>query len=98
MIRKPLTDLTKKNSFRWSSTAQTSFTTLKTALKQAPVLALPDVTKTFVVETNVSGYGIRVILMQEGHLIAFISKALSPWHAALSVYDRELLAIVQAVT
>jgi len=36
--------------------------------------------------------------MQEGHPIAFISKALSPRHADMSVYDRELLAIVQAVT
>nr|XP_009762104.1 PREDICTED: uncharacterized protein LOC104214174 [Nicotiana sylvestris] len=33
-----------------------------------------------------------------GHPIAFISKALSPRHAALSVYDRELLALVHAVT
>ncbi|KAH0702597.1 hypothetical protein KY285_016875 [Solanum tuberosum] len=36
--------------------------------------------------------------MQEGHPITFISKVLSPRHAALSVYDRELLAIVQVVT
>ncbi|OIT33037.1 hypothetical protein A4A49_64122, partial [Nicotiana attenuata] len=36
--------------------------------------------------------------MQEGHPIAFISKALSPKHATLSVYDRELLAMVHAMT
>ena len=98
MISKPSTDLTKKNNFRWSNTAQTTFTILKTALREAPILALTYVTKTFVVETYASGYGIGVILMQEGHPIAFISKALSPRHAALSVYDRELLAIVQAET
>ncbi|XP_018624163.1 uncharacterized protein [Nicotiana tomentosiformis] len=56
------------------------------------------VTKTFIVETDASGYGIGALLMQEGHPIAFISKALSPKHAALSVYDRELLAMVHAVT
>lgn len=49
-------------------------------------------------ETDASGYGIGAILMQEGHPITFISKALSPKHAALFVYDRKLLAIVQDVT
>lgn len=35
--------------------------------------------------------------MQEGLPIDFISKTLSPRHVAMSVYDRELLVIVQAV-
>ncbi|XP_070031892.1 uncharacterized protein [Nicotiana tomentosiformis] len=68
------------------------------ALSKAPVLALPDMSKTFILETDASGYGTGVVLMQQGHPIAFISRALSPTHAALSVYDRELLAIVHAVT
>lgn len=71
---------------------------MKAALTQAPVLALPDANKTFIVETDANGYGIGAVLMQEGHPIAFISKALSPRHVALSVYDRELLAMVHAVT
>lgn len=50
------------------------------------------------VETDASGYEIGVVLMQERHPITFISKALSPKHAALSVYDRELLAIVHDAT
>jgi len=36
--------------------------------------------------------------MQEGHPIAFVSKALGPRQLALSTYERELLAIVYAVT
>lgn len=36
--------------------------------------------------------------MQEGHPITFISKTLSPKNRGLSVYDKELLAIVFAVT
>lgn len=36
--------------------------------------------------------------MQQGHPIAFITGALSLKHAALSIYDRQLLAVVYAVT
>ncbi|KAF3627576.1 hypothetical protein FXO37_29799 [Capsicum annuum] len=71
---------------------------LKDALTQSSVLALPDAKKLFVVKTVASGYGFGALLMQERHLIAFISKALSPKHVALSVYDRELLSIIQAIT
>lgn len=31
--------------------------------------------------------------MQEGHPIAFMSKALSVWHQGLLVYEKELLAV-----
>nr|XP_033514864.1 uncharacterized protein LOC117279428 [Nicotiana tomentosiformis] len=85
IICKPLTDLLHKDSFKWSPKATESFEKLKVALTNALVLALPDPTKTFVVETDASGYGIGAVLMQQGHLIAFISKALSPRHAALSI-------------
>jgi len=36
--------------------------------------------------------------MQEGHPIAFISKSLGPKQPIMSVYEREMLAILQAVT
>ncbi|PKI53798.1 hypothetical protein CRG98_025804 [Punica granatum] len=61
------------------------------------VLALPDFSREFVVETDASGIGIGAVLQQGGHPIAYISKVLAPKHQALSVYERELFAILYAV-
>jgi hypothetical protein len=47
-------------------------------MTSAPVLALPDFNKLFIVETDASMTGVRALLMQEGHSIAFISKFLGP--------------------
>ena len=63
----------------------------------APVLTLPDVFKEFVIEIDASSSGIGAVLMQKGHPIAFISKALAAKHRALSAYDKEMFDILFAV-
>lgn len=51
IIAKPLTRLLQKNvQFRWNSEADTAFLTLKKLLTTAPVLALPDFSKQFILE------------------------------------------------
>lgn len=97
MIARPLTDLLKKDAFKWSEEAQNAFERLKGALTSAPVLTLPDPTKQFVIETDASAGGIGAVLMQERHPVSFLSRALSPRQNALSVYEKELLAIMLAV-
>lgn len=81
----------------WTVQEQAAFQALKTALVQAPVLALPDFTKTFVLETDACDKGIGAVLMQMGHPIAFLSRALGPKNQALSTYEKECLAILMAV-
>nr|GEX37176.1 hypothetical protein [Tanacetum cinerariifolium] len=63
-ISKSLTNLLKKDAFVWSPEARESFLTLKQAMIQTPVLALPDFKKTFVVETNASGIRIDLVLQK----------------------------------
>jgi hypothetical protein len=97
MIAKPLTNLLKKKAFEWSQAATDAFHELKQAMVSTPVLRLPDFTKQFVVETDACDTGIGAVLMQEHHPIAFLSKPLGKQHLALSIYDKEFLALLLAV-
>lgn len=90
-------ELLKRDKIVWNPTAETTFITLKNALRTAPVLALLDFSKSFVVEMDASAIGIGAILIQGGHPIAFISKTLSARHQSLSAYEKELLAILFVV-
>lgn len=83
--------------FIWTSEHDTAFSTLKQALTSAPVLSLPDFASPFTVETDASAVGIGAVLMQHGHPVAFLSKALGPKTRGLSTYEKEYMAIIVAV-
>ena len=59
----PLTDLTKKGAFTWTSTAQEAFDCLKKVMSSCPNLALPDFSEPFILDCNASGEGVGVVLM-----------------------------------
>jgi len=65
-----------KDGFQWTQQATEAFRKLKQTLSQAPVLALPNFSKTFVLETDASSTGIGAILSQDGHPITYFSKKL----------------------
>lgn len=89
VLAKPLTELLRKNVvFVWTSQHDTAFQALKQALSSAPVLALPNFHKPFSIETDASGKGIGAVLQQDGHPLAFVSKALGTANMGLSAYEK----------
>ncbi|KAA0048512.1 Retrovirus-related Pol polyprotein from transposon 297 family [Cucumis melo var. makuwa] len=88
----PLTQLLKLGAFKWKEGAEEAFRRL-----QHIVLALPDFSIPFEVETDASGYGIGVVLMQNKRPIVFYSHTLATRDRAKPVYERELMVVVLAV-
>lgn len=54
IICKPLTDMLRKDAFLWNDEADLAFQHLKQAMLSPPVLALPDFSLPFIIETDAS--------------------------------------------
>jgi hypothetical protein len=87
----------KKDSFIWTAEQTTTFNLLKESLITAPVMALPDFSTPFTLETDANGTGIGAVLMQRGKPIAYYNRTIGPRAAAMSTYDKEALAILEAL-
>jgi hypothetical protein len=96
-IAAPLMQLLKRESFCWSPEAAEAFNTLKSVLTFAPVLQLPDFTKPFIIDCDVSGSDFGVFLHQGIGPLAFFTHTIVPHHAKLVVYKCELIDLVKVV-
>ncbi|WVZ83846.1 hypothetical protein U9M48_030943 [Paspalum notatum var. saurae] len=97
-IAAPLNELTKKGvAFRWGKSQDDAFNLLKDKLTHAPLLQLPDFSKTFELECDASGVGIGGVLMQENKPVAYFSEKLSGPVLNYSTYDKELYALVRSL-
>lgn len=65
-IAKPLRQLLSKDGFHWTEEARATFEELKKVIAHLPVLAVPDFSKSFTLETDASGKGLAVVLLQVG--------------------------------
>ena len=98
MLAAPLTEILKKSvGFKQDSEQDRAFIEIKEKLCGAPLLALPDFSKTFEIECNASRIGIGAILMQEKRPIAYFSEKLNGATLNYPTYDKELYALVRAL-
>ena len=91
--------------FVWSKECQEGFDALKHALTTAPVLAYPDYTQPFILETDASLKGLGAVLSQKGkdgevRIIAYASQSLRPSKRSMCDYSLakiELMALKWSV-
>jgi hypothetical protein len=99
-IAKPLHRLTEKTSkFEWTSECQAAFNDLRQKLVSAPILAFPDYTRSFVLDTDASDTGMGAVLSQlddngAERVVAYASCTLSRAERRYCVTRKELLAVV----
>ena len=99
---KLLNKLKGKKEWKWEKEHQKAFEELKEKIMSQPVLSLPRREENFRVETDASGYAIEGVLSQEKDgkwkPIAFLSRIMQPAERNYKIYDKELLAIVEALS
>ena len=109
-IAAPLYDLTsgdnkdkKSEHVNLSFEAREAFDCLKAACLQAPILALPDFNKPFLLEMDASGRGLGAVLSQKQadgryHLIAYASCIMNETEQRYHSNKQEFLALKWAIT
>ena len=99
-----LYDLTKgTGAFIWTEECQRSFEGIKRAICAEAVLQFPDYEKEFTIYCDASGYSLGAVICQADDLgfqrpIEFIGRGLTVQERRYSTTERELLAIVYAIS
>nr|GFA61749.1 putative reverse transcriptase domain-containing protein [Tanacetum cinerariifolium] len=90
-----MTKLTqRKVKFEWGDKQEVAFQLLKQKLCSAPILALPEGSKDFVVYCDASIQGLGVVLMQREKVILYASRQLKVHDKNYTTYDLDLRAVV----
>ncbi|GKA74815.1 putative reverse transcriptase domain-containing protein [Tanacetum coccineum] len=90
-IAKSMTKLTQKSvNFDWGDMEEEAFQLLKQKLCSAPILALPEGTKDFIVYCDTSHKGLGVVLIQREKVISYASRQLNIHEKNYTTHDLEL--------
>ncbi|GJW55880.1 putative reverse transcriptase domain-containing protein [Tanacetum coccineum] len=87
----------KKVKFVWGDKQEAAFQLLKQKLYSAPILALPEGSKDFIIYCDASIKGLGAVLMQREKVIAYASFQLKIHEKNCTSHDLELGAVVFAL-
>nr|GEW37566.1 putative reverse transcriptase domain-containing protein [Tanacetum cinerariifolium] len=97
-IARSMTKLTQnKVKFEWGDKQEEAFQVIKQKLCSAPILALPEGSKDFVVYCDASIKGLDMVLMQREKVIAYGLRLLKVHKKNYTPHDLELGAVVFAL-
>src|SRR5215510_3948011 len=101
-IADPITKLLKKDEkIKWEKEQEEAAQMLKDKLTTAPILRLPDFNLPFEVTTDASDFAVGAVLTQtegtETRPVAFESRKLNSAERNYSTYEKEMLAIINAL-
>ncbi|MCO5589453.1 hypothetical protein L7F22_043420 [Adiantum nelumboides] len=89
-IASPLHALQKKGiTFKWPQKEISAFNYLKEKMTLDPMIVLPNLRKSFVVQCDACGNSIGAVLMQDGRVVAYESRILQGPEKAMQVYTPE---------
>ena len=95
----PMSDLLKsRNPFVWGSAQKAAFRRLKKAITKDPILAHFARLDPIEIHCDASNKAVGAEMTQNGHPVAFLSRKLSATELNYPIHDKELLAIVHALT
>ena len=99
----PLSDLLKKkNPWVWGELQENAFQSIKKSFLKSATLAFPDTTKPYIIHCDASDFATGATLSQESdtglRLVAARSKKLNPAERNYPAHEKELLALIQALT
>ena len=103
VVAEPLTQLLqKKQMFNWKEDQQAAFDKVKRLLTTAPVLAMPDFEKPFLIHVDASDLGLGAVLMQDSaekleHPIGYFSQKFNSSQRNYSTSEKEALALILAL-
>ncbi|GJX49516.1 putative reverse transcriptase domain-containing protein [Tanacetum coccineum] len=97
-IAKSMTKLTQKGiKFDWGEKEENVFQLIKQKLCSAPILALSEGSKDFVVYCDASHKGLGVVLMQREKVIAYASRQLKVQEKNYTTHDLELGSVIESL-
>nr|GEZ31117.1 reverse transcriptase domain-containing protein [Tanacetum cinerariifolium] len=97
-VARPMTKLTqRKVKFEWGDKQEVAFQLLKQKLCSAPILALPEGSKDFIIYRDASNKGLGAVLMQREKVISYASRQLKIHEKDYMTHDLELGAVVFAL-